>query len=148
MIKRGHMSETAETHGDLISLYYISTADASLDFSEIQSILTLSASNNQKRGITGALIYDGTFFMQCLEGERRQIEALYAHIKSDCRHHDVTVVVCDSLAARRFEEWTMSDISSGFYLHVLPIVKTLPFNPYNAQPEQLIALVSAIVTMA
>ncbi|MBN2897100.1 MAG: BLUF domain-containing protein [Campylobacterales bacterium] len=132
----------------LIALLYISRGDPTLEFLEIQAILTLSARNNRARGLTGALIYDGTYFMQYLEGERAQIEALYAHIKKDPRHHDVTTVIHDPIDARRFEAWTMSDISGAFYLHVLPIVKTLPFDPYQATPEQLLRLVSKIVLMA
>lgn len=132
----------------LFALLYISRGDPALGFLEIQAILTMSARNNQERGLTGALVYDGTYFMQYLEGERAEIEALYAHIKKDPRHHDITTVICEPIVARRFEVWTLSNISGAFYLHVLPIVKTLPFDPYKATPEQLLRLISEIVKMA
>lgn len=75
---------------------------------ELQAILTKSRTNNQKAGITGALIYSAGSFAQVLEGPLQSIERTFEVIQRDSRHSDVTVVQIGPIDQRQFAEWAMA----------------------------------------
>ena len=76
--------------------------------SEVQNILAKSRHNNQRVGITGALLFNAGSFAQVLEGRLSDIERTFELIQRDLRHSDVTVVQIGPIAERQFPSWSMA----------------------------------------
>lgn len=75
---------------------------------QLTDILTVARETNRKKNITGALAYDGEYFMQALEGEREVVWELFVSIFSDKRHTDVTLVEFVEIPERLFGNWYMA----------------------------------------
>lgn len=78
----------------------------------IDAILTQSQSNNQKCGITGALVFNRGVFGQVLEGSAEAIEETFERIQSDDRHGNVTVLDFSPLEERSFRDWSMGYVGT------------------------------------
>ena len=91
----------------LSHLVYVSARKKSCTDEEVALILEASRKNNASRNITGVLLYSETQFVQYLEGEYREIVALYDHIKKDERHHNAVMVSSCAIAERSFPSWQM-----------------------------------------
>ena len=73
----------------------------------LRELARSSERRNGKRGITGLLILSGECFLQVLEGDSKAVNALYATILQDARHHDVTLISYEHISNRSFEDWSM-----------------------------------------
>jgi Sensors of blue-light using FAD len=71
----------------------------------IEDILVVSVANNRRDDVTGALIHDGTWFAQVLEGAEGTVSATFERILRDPRHADVRLVKLQPVAERRFAGW-------------------------------------------
>lgn len=91
----------------LVRLIYASRVTANVSHVDVRAILQKSQVNNARVGITGALCFTGGIFLQCLEGERGVVNALYHRLLSDPRHSDAAVLVLDEISKRDFVEWSM-----------------------------------------
>ena len=74
---------------------------------DLNAILAASQRNNEKAGVTGALIFDTVWFIQILEGEREAVSAVLRRIMGDERHDELTVMDCRPAEARLFGNWWM-----------------------------------------
>lgn len=74
---------------------------------DLNAILAASQRNNEKAGITGALIFDTMWFIQILEGERDAVSAALRRIMGDRRHDDLVIMDCRPAEARLFGNWWM-----------------------------------------
>ena len=92
----------------LVRLIYVSRMTEECDISAIKEILEVSRKKNHELDITGVLCYDPAFFLQCLEGPRDAVNALYASIVRDPRHKDVLLLEYCDVASRGFGEWSMA----------------------------------------
>ena len=91
----------------LYSLAYESQASVPFTEPDLLDLLGHSRANNAERGVTGILLYRRGTFLQVLEGPREEVEALYARIADDPRHHAVDTVLAEERRERRFPDWTM-----------------------------------------
>ncbi len=91
----------------LVRLIYCSTPSGVGD-ADIEDILDRSRANNALDGITGVLLYDGTHFLQVLEGGRSAVSKRFIVICNDKRHRDVELMELSPIRARRFPHWTMA----------------------------------------
>jgi hypothetical protein len=73
----------------------------------MREILSASQRNNSRDGITGFLIFDKTWFVQILEGERSQVTQTYTRIARDTRHSTATIINVRDVQDRLFPNWTM-----------------------------------------
>ncbi|MFY9291944.1 MAG: BLUF domain-containing protein [Methylorubrum rhodinum] len=73
----------------------------------MREILSVSQRNNSRDGITGFLIFDKTWFIQILEGERARVTETYNRIARDTRHSAATIINVRDVQARLFPNWTM-----------------------------------------
>lgn len=92
-----------------MKLHHIIYVSKGIDITEkkLNDILATSRSFNTSKNITGMLLYiDGKFF-QVLEGKKEDIEDLYANIRLDKRHEQVTTVSDHPIAFRTFKGWSM-----------------------------------------
>lgn len=95
------------TGEDLVSLVYTSTSSQPFRESALEEILTTSRRLNAERDVTGMLLYRDGRFIQVLEGERAVVTGLAQRIAADARHHDMRVLLTESISRRTFGEWTM-----------------------------------------
>jgi hypothetical protein len=91
----------------LIHVIYASSAGPEFREHEIPELLKQARTANEKRNITGMLLYIGGSFFQLLEGEAATVDSLFATISRDRRHMRVTQVIREPILERDFTGWTM-----------------------------------------
>lgn len=89
------------------------TGDAEAVASEITAILAKSQTNNQRVGVTGALMFNAGCFAQVLEGPQSAVEEVFERIQQDERHGDVSLLAFDPAPERAFENWSMGFVGSS-----------------------------------
>lgn len=125
----------------LVRLLYVSRAlDPNVN-EETDSILDSSRQHNITNGITGILCYGGGIYLQAIEGGRKQVNELYAHIIRDTRHKDVVLLHYEEITQRRFGGWTMGKVN-------LSKLNTSIVLKYSEQPELDPYSVSGVVSLA
>jgi hypothetical protein len=75
---------------------------------ELEALLLQAQQGNERRGITGALVYGDGQFMQIMEGEQATLETLYAHLSQDRRHTGLFKLADRPIQERRFADWSMA----------------------------------------
>jgi len=91
----------------VLSLTYVSSATQLLDLDQLGQMLTRFRPRNQAREISGLLLYSGGNIIQNLEGPDNAVDAVYAEICADPRHHGLRVLVREEVAERSFADWAM-----------------------------------------
>lgn len=94
----------------LESVLYISTSrlDPAAAESMVRALIADSVDRNRKRGITGAMIFTGTHFVQILEGSPEAVETMLRALRTDDRHCDMVIIEREPRATRRFSGWSMA----------------------------------------
>jgi hypothetical protein len=95
----------------LVNLIYASSAVKRMSQEELIAILEKSRENNEKRNITGMLLYKDGNFLQVLEGENDAVTDLYYIITKDERHTDPQLLLKREITKRTFSEWEMGFIN-------------------------------------
>jgi Sensors of blue-light using FAD len=93
---------------DIYQLIY-SSRPFGFDEAMLNGILVKARRNNARDGITGALVCRHDLFLQLLEGNREAVEGVFARIRDDDRHADVTQHYGGVSAERMFPDWAMRD---------------------------------------
>lgn len=128
----------------LIRLLYVSRAVGPQTSTVTATILKAARARNREMGVTGVLCQGQGLYLQVLEGERRDVNALYARIVADRRHRDVELLQLEEIASRRFADWSMAlvDLSDGD-----PMVQLQhpEFDPYAARGAFVMAMVDELV---
>lgn len=78
---------------------------------ELGAIFSVSRSGNRERGVTGALLTHGDWFVQTLEGDEGVVRDLYDRIAEDRRHDAVSVIFAERVRDRVFSRWAMAQVS-------------------------------------
>lgn len=90
-------------------LVYISRFAQPMPPAEIAILAANAARRNEAADITGVLMSAGGLFFQVLEGPDAAIDALFATIREDERHIDVTLLSEErAITSRRFPRWSMA----------------------------------------
>ena len=79
----------------------------------ITSILAKSQANNQRVGVTGALMFNAGCFAQVLEGPGAAVEEVFERIQQDDRHGEVSLLAFDPAPSRAFENWSMGFVGAS-----------------------------------
>ncbi|MBL8309967.1 MAG: BLUF domain-containing protein [Burkholderiales bacterium] len=134
----------------LVRLLYVSRAADGLSTATVDQIVAQSRKNNPDTGITGLLCHSGDVFMQLLEGGRSAVNATYAKILRDPRHHDVELLLYDEIAERKFASWTMARANlEKVNLAVLLKYSERPtLDPYAVSGRASLALLEELVITA
>jgi hypothetical protein len=125
-------------------------ADERSSLATLRSILESSARNNGRDDITGYLVFDGTWFMQVLEGDPGKVRAAYNRIQEDRRHTDLVLTSTMEVRVRSFPDWAMggtrrsSDTEAIFIRHGLD----RDFDPRRLAPMFIPALALDLSRMA
>ncbi|WP_299437758.1 phosphate-starvation-inducible PsiE family protein [uncultured Rhodospira sp.] len=91
----------------MIQITYASTATTPMSTADLRDILTVSRRYNAAHGITGMLLYHEGTFLQVLEGEEPEVEALVDRLSTDSRHTDVTILERKTVTEREYPDWSM-----------------------------------------
>ncbi|ABK45044.1 BLUF domain protein [Magnetococcus marinus MC-1] len=102
---------TLATYNDedavMIQLVYVSSSVRLFTKDELIGILEVSRTHNQSKGITGILLYANGNFLQLLEGEKKDVDALYEKITQDKRHRGCIKLFAKDATSRLFPDWSM-----------------------------------------
>ena len=90
----------------ITQLIYVSDLRSGQE-SQLGAILESAVRHNQQDGITGMLLYSEGNFLQVLEGETATVDATYARIEKDARHHNLILLSREDVARRHFGNWSM-----------------------------------------
>ncbi len=74
---------------------------------DLRDILDKAKKNNMVHGVTGALLYNQTYFAQVLEGDRKAVTETFCRIVRDPRHTDHVILEARPIKRRRFADWSM-----------------------------------------
>ena len=91
----------------MLSLTYVSSATDLMSADELVALLEQSRASNERRGITGMLLYRDGNILQCLEGPEDEVRAAYDVISRDPRHRGVIVLAEEHVEQRSFADWSM-----------------------------------------
>jgi len=102
---------------DLKSLTYTSLARLDLGPDDLEAIHRTARELNALDGITGLLVFNGTHFLQIVEGSQPAIDDLLSRLRRDTRHTGIEVRDERSVSARSFPDWTMElvRVSSSYF---------------------------------
>jgi hypothetical protein len=92
---------------ELVTLVYVSSAVKSFKDSEILDILRVSREANERKGITGLLLFKDGNFMQILEGDSHVVDDLHLKITKDPRHTEIITLLRWPIQTRNFSDWKM-----------------------------------------
>lgn len=123
----------------LIQLTYASRTNGTLGPMDIKDILSSSARNNAKLGITGSLCLSNGIFLQQLEGDRAAVNALYHRILLDKRHKEPAILDFNEITSRRYGVWSMGLLSYTQENRqlFLKFSTASEFDPYLMSPASL-----------
>lgn len=74
---------------------------------DLKDILEKAKKNNVPVGVTGALLFNQTYFAQVLEGDRKAVTETFCRIAKDPRHSDMVILEARPIQRRRFADWSM-----------------------------------------
>ena len=114
----------------LIRVFYVSAAVGPQTGAVTASILKKSKAYNSQHGITGVLCQGQGIYLQALEGERGEVNRLYARIFADQRHTNVEMVHCESIMERRYRDWSMAHVQLSD-LDPMTQIEWQTFDPYS-----------------
>lgn len=129
----------------LSRLIYASNINRDEDM-DIDQILRSSIENNKKKNITGALWFNGKFFLQVLEGGREVVSETYNDIISDNRHHSLILIDFSAVHQRSFDKWDMGYCGNVERINS-QLIKYTPdglFNPKIMSPESIIEMMKNV----
>lgn len=89
-------------------LIYVSLPAKQLSENDIDKILVAARAKNLERRITGFLLFDGSMFMQLIEGPPRAVEDLFESLVADTRHQTVQKIYDGEAPARLFSNFSMA----------------------------------------
>ena len=134
----------------LVRLLYASRAVDQVSQEELLKILSQSKANNPLIGITGVLCSSGLIFLQCLEGGRMEVNALYNLIAADPRHSDVVILSYEEISERNFANWSMGlvKLEQVNPSLLLKYSETATLDPYGVSGTASMALLHELMARA
>jgi hypothetical protein len=92
---------------NLTSVTYTSLARLDLQTDDLEDIHRTAREQNALDGITGLLVFNGTHFLQIIEGSEQAIEELIERLRKDPRHTGFEIRDKRKVEARSFPDWSM-----------------------------------------
>lgn len=74
---------------------------------DLRTLIATCHKNNAPRSLTGLLHFNGTYFLQVLEGGRADVSAIYHRIATDPRHINLIILSTGDVRERLFPTWSM-----------------------------------------
>ena len=86
---------------------YTSLARLDLQDTDLEDIHRSARDHNALDGVTGLLVFNGTHFLQIIEGSEQAIEDLLERLRKDQRHTGFEIRDRRKVEARSFPDWSM-----------------------------------------
>jgi len=86
-------------------IIYISRAKHRFTASDLAELRDLAAARNRSLDITGLLLFDGTRFIQALEGDAAAVQLAMDRIANDSRHDNISYFKPIETDCRQFNSW-------------------------------------------
>ena len=101
----------------LISLTYTSLARLDLQSGDLEDIHRAARELNALDWITGLLVFNGTHFLQIIEGTEEAIDDLVDRLRRDPRHTGFEIRDRHHVTARSFPDWSMElvRVTAGYF---------------------------------
>jgi hypothetical protein len=116
----------------------------------VEAILSTARTENERNRLTGVLLFNRNYFLQCLEGGRQEVTTTFCRIAADPRHGNVTLFSVQDIDVRDFPDWTMGYVPSTSPQVNSVLRKFLPtedFNPQSLSSASAIALMKGMRSM-
>ncbi len=134
---------------DLTSLTYTSLARLDLQSSDLEDIHCSARELNALDRITGLLVFNGTHFLQIIEGAHNAIADLLERLRRDPRHTGLEVRDERRIAKRSFPDWSMElvRVNASYFKARDAIADRLPDTVPEAIKLRLFRMTELISTM-
>ena len=128
----------------LVRLLYVSQPVGPITTTTTTLILEKSSAHNKKENITGVLCQGSGLWLQVLEGERSQVNLLYARIMADRVHHTVELLSMEEITHRRFGHWSMALV---YLSKDDPMIQMAhpEFDPYTASAKDAFFILDELI---
>jgi len=130
----------------LKSLTYTSLARLDLETSDLEEIHRTAREVNALEGITGLLIFNGTHFLQIIEGAPNAIDELVERLRRDLRHSGFEVRDERPVEVRSFPDWSMDlvRVSSSYFEAKDTLARRLPATTASDVRDRVIRMTETI----
>jgi hypothetical protein len=130
----------------LKSLTYTSLASLDLDADDLDAIHFKARELNALDAITGLLVFNGTHFLQIVEGSPDAVDDLLERLRRDRRHSAVEVRDTREIGQRAFPDWSMElvRVSTDFVEAKETVSRQLPEAIPEPVRERLLTMTEAI----
>ena len=130
----------------LKSLTYTSLARLDLQASDLEDIHRTARELNSLEGITGLLIFNGTHFLQIIEGTDNAIEDLVARLRRDPRHESIEIREERQIDERSFPDWSMElvKVSASYFEAKETVADRLPAGVAVPVKDRIFRMTEAI----
>ena len=112
----------------------------------VADILSRAQANNTRMGLTGLLIAHRGWFIQCLEGPRRNVSMIFGAIGRDLRHAQLELMQAGPVEDRLFGRWSMC--AHAITPDAKPILDMLDlspdFDPFTMPGDKALQLMVAV----
>lgn len=128
------------------SVTYTSLAALDLEASDLEDIHRTARELNALDGITGLLIFNGTHFLQIIEGAPEAIDDLVEKLRRDKRHYGVEIRDQREVEERSFPSWSMElvRVSASYFEARDSLRQQLPIELAPAVRDRIIRMTEAI----
>ena len=135
---------------NLTSVTYTSLARLDLQASDLEDIHRTARDQNALDGITGLLVFNGTHFLQIIEGSESAIDELVAKLRRDPRHTGFEIRDQRKVDRRSFPDWSMElvRVEAGYFEARETIADRLPDSVPDAIQARLFRMTELISKMA
>jgi hypothetical protein len=130
----------------LKSLTYTSLARLDLTVDDLEAIHRTARDVNGLEGITGLLIFNGTHFLQIVEGASTAIDELVERLRRDPRHHGMEIRDERMIDSPSFPGWSMElvKVSAGYFEAKETVSGRLPGATPSEVRDRVIRMTEAI----
>jgi hypothetical protein len=130
----------------LKSLTYTSLARLDLTADDIEAIHRTAREVNALEGITGLLIFNGTHFLQVIEGAPNAIDDLVEKLRRDPRHSGLEIRDEHEAAERTFPGWSMElvKVSASYFEARETVIDRLPKDMAAQLRDRIVGMTEAI----
>ena len=133
----------------LTSVTYTSLARIDSRSSDLEAIRAAARKHNAADGITGLLVFNGTHFLQTIEGSERAIDSLIERLRNDPRHTGFEIRDQRKIDARSFPDWPMEmlRVNASYFEARDTIADRLPDTVPEAIKARLFRMTELISTI-
>lgn len=133
----------------LTSVTYTSLARLDLQPTDLEDIHRTARDQNALDGITGLLVFNGTHFLQIIEGSEKGIDDLVDRLRRDPRHTGFEIRDRRKVDVRSFPEWSMElvRVKASYFEARETIADRLPDSVPDAIQARLFRMTELISTI-